>query len=94
MEIKAVIFRRQGTIIAEVTEEEDFIYMKNPVEVILNRGENEDFFLTFIPFMHFTEEAKTGVKVAKTDVMSICTPLPQVAEHYKSGFKPQVTTLS
>lgn len=87
MNVKAITFRRGGTVIAEVLEEGDNIVFRRPVETILNKSEDGEFFMTFIPFLHFTEESKTGITISKNEVMTINTPIQQVINHYHSAFE-------
>lgn len=87
MNVKAITFRRGGTIIADLLEEGENVKFSRPVETILNKTEDGEFYMTFIPFLHFTEESKTGISVPKEDIMTINTPIQQVINHYHSAFE-------
>lgn len=88
MNIKAVTFKRGGTIITELNEDDDNYFLIRPVEAIMSKNDSDDFFMTFIPFLHYTEDARTtGVKIPKSEIMTISTPLEQVVRHYITSFE-------
>jgi len=88
MNVKAITFKRGGTIISDVSEDDENYYLLRPVEAIMSKNESDDFFMTFIPFLHYTEEARSaGIKIPKTEIMTISTPIEQVVNHYNTSFE-------
>jgi CRISPR/Cas system endoribonuclease Cas6 (RAMP superfamily) len=88
MNVKAITFKRGGTIIAELNEDDDNYFLLRPVEAIMSKNESEDFFMTFIPFLHYTEESRTtGIQIPKSEIMNVSTPIEQVVRHYITSFE-------
>lgn len=75
----------------EVNENEDSIFIRNPVEIVtrsVSEGEQPGFSVSFAPIFHYAEEAKEqGVKILKTEVMAEMTPVTPLREHYTKHFK-------
>lgn len=82
MNVKVICLRHGGSILGSFEEYDDYILLKKPVEVIIKQNEEDDFFVSFIPFLHYTEEYDSGVKISKNDIFTITNPLNQIIEHY------------
>ncbi len=69
--------------------EDDFHYVvKHPVMIMLipPRGAEDSLSVSFIPFLQFTEEFKTGVTFSRADVSLITTPIADLRNQYSSIF--------
>jgi hypothetical protein len=88
MSLKLITFKTNHTILGDVTEEKDFVYIKQSVQVIhIPPKDREEYSgIAFSPFMEFSEEFKTGIKLQKSDILTICTPITELINQYNKIF--------
>lgn len=89
MNIKVIDLKGPGTILSRIEETEDKVILFQPVEVMLKADEKGDFFVSFIPFLHYTKEHSTGITIDKSEIFSILNPQDDIAEHYSTLFKDE-----
>ena len=89
MNIKCITFKTHQTIIAEVSLEGDVVTLvKNPVQVISvpPRSANDPGGVGFAPYLAFVEEFDKGIRLERSDVLTINTPVPDLMENYRKMF--------
>lgn len=72
-----------------VESENDFQYVvKTPVMIMLipPRTPEEGTSVSFVPFLQFTDEFKTGVTFHRADVLTIAEPVTELRNQYSSIF--------
>ncbi len=89
MNIKIVDLKGPGTILSKIEETEDKVVLYRPVEVMLKSDEKGDFFVSFIPFLHFAKEHSTGITIDKSEILCILNPQDDILDHYSSLFKDE-----
>jgi signal recognition particle receptor subunit beta len=50
------------------------------------RDKEDGAAVTFSPFLQFVEEFRTGVKINRSDVLTVNTPVKEVLNQYNSIF--------
>ena len=86
-----VLFLTNGACIMGFFEElENGIKLKKTVEVVIKQNEDADFFVSFIPFLHYTNEYEEGIYFSSDRIISVATPIKQVEDHYLNciNYKP------
>jgi len=90
MSIKLITFKTNHTILGKVTDEVeyDFITIKEPVQVVSipPSASNPDGGIAFSPFLEYSEEFKTGIKVNKNDILTMNQPLVELENQYNRVF--------
>ena len=89
MTVKCITFKTHQTIIAEVLDEGDVgVLVKNPVQVISvpPRSANDPGGVGFAPYLAFVEEFDKGIRLERSDVLTINTPVPDLMENYRKMF--------
>jgi len=89
MNIKIIDFKGPGTILSKIEETKNKVILYQPVEVMLKADDKGDFFVSFIPFLHYTKEYFTGIEIDKSEILSILNPQNDILEHYSSLFKDE-----
>lgn len=88
MTIKLITFKTNHTILGGVTESDDVLKIKQPVQVISvpPSQQNPDGGIGFAPFLEFCEEWKTGIEVDLEDVLTINAPVRELENQYNTAF--------
>jgi len=86
MEIKIIVFKGPGTIMANIEEHEDFYLIKKPVEIVVRQSEEEGFYVAFLPFLHFCVENATGIEIPKSEVLCVTTPVDELLDRYSTAY--------
>ena len=89
MNIKIIDFKGPGTILSKIEEMEDKVILYQPVEVLLKADDEGDFYVSFIPFLHYTKEHSTGIEIDKSEILCILNPKDDIVEHYSNLFKDE-----
>lgn len=88
-EIICITFKTHQTVIGEVVEQnEDFISIKNPMQVIAvpPRSANDPGGVGFAPYLAFVEEFDKGIKLNHVDILTINVPVSDLLEQYRRMF--------
>lgn len=96
MKIKLITFKTNQTLLGEVAETDGEISIKNPVQVISipPRGQNDPGGIAFSPFLEYSEEFKTGIKIKSQDVLTINSPIVELENQYNQLFGSGITIAS
>ena len=96
MKIKLITFKTNQTLLGEVTETDGEILIKNPVQVISipPRGQSDPGGIAFSPFLEYSEEFKTGIKIKSQDVLTINSPIVELENQYNQLFGSGITIAS
>lgn len=86
MTIKLLSFKTGQTILADVDESDAMNYiLKQPVNIVPHQSEKGPM-LGFLPFLDFSEEFKTGIKVPRDLFMCTSTPVRELVNQYNRVF--------
>ena len=90
MTIKLITLKTNHTLMGTVEESDkvSFITIKEPVQVVNvpPRTPNEQPGIAFMPFLEFSKEFKTGIKIDTKDILSITTPVLELENQYNQVF--------
>lgn len=79
-----------NTLMAQMSESEnDFEYViTNPVMVVVipPRSASDSSSVAFTPFLNYTDEFGTGIRIHRSDVLTITTPVAELLNQYNSVF--------
>lgn len=86
--IKLVTLKTNHTLLAIADEHTSYVLLKTPVQVVSvpPRAANETPGIAFVPFLEFSQEFKSGIKVSKEDILCITSPLVELENQYNSIF--------
>lgn len=75
-------------MLGEVETHEDHFMMKQPVQVVSvpPRGANDSGGIAFVPFLEYSEEFKTGIRILRKDVLCVTTPVRDLENQYNQIF--------
>lgn len=92
---KLITFKTNHTILGEVTDEieYDYLIIKEPVQVVQipARSQTEAGGIAFAPFLEYSNECKTGIKINREDVLTITTPVLELENQYNTIFGSGIT---
>jgi hypothetical protein len=73
---------------ADVSEDKEIFKLKEPVQVVAvpPKTPSDEGGLAFSPFLHYSEEFKTGITIYKMDVLSVTTPITELLNQYNTLF--------
>ena len=90
MTIKLITFKTNHTVLGKVTDEveNDFVLLKEPVQVVSipPSASNPEGGIAFSPFIEYSEEFKTGIKINKSDILTINHPVVDLENQYNRIF--------
>ena len=90
MTIKLITFKTNHTVLGKVTDEveNDFVLLKEPVQVVSipPSSSNPEGGIAFSPFIEYSEEFKTGIKINKSDILTINHPVVDLENQYNRIF--------
>lgn len=90
MAIKLITFKTNHTILGTISDdiEYDFVMVKEPVQVVSipPSASNPEGGIAFSPFLEYSEEFKTGIKVNRSDVLTINHPIIDLENQYNRIF--------
>lgn len=83
---KLLTFKTGQTILAEIDESDATFYVvKTPVNIVAQQTEKGPM-LGFLPFLDYSEEFKTGIKIARDLIMTVNTPVRELENQYNRVF--------
>lgn len=85
MTIKLITFKTNHTMMADIDHGDEFITIKNPVQVVM-QPTKEGPMVSFIPFLEYAKEFKTGITISRDDVLCITDPVVELENQYNQVF--------
>jgi len=86
MTVKLVTLKTNHTLIGQVDCVDDTtIIIKEPVQVFMQPSK-EGMQMGFGPFLDYSQEHKTGIKLSMNDVLCIVTPIIDLENQYNQIF--------
>lgn len=85
MSSKLITLKTNHTILGDIQEKDGFITIKKPVQVIM-QPTKEGPMMAFAPFLDYSEEFTTGVKINADDVLCITSPVTELQNQYSKMF--------
>lgn len=75
-----------GNVIDEV--ENDYVTIKEPVQVVQipPRAANDTGSIAFSPFLDYSNEFRTGIRINRSDILATTTPVIELENQYNSIF--------
>lgn len=94
MSVKLVTFKTNHTIMGELDcNDQNEIIIKQPVQVVMQPSK-EGPMMGFGPFLDYSQEFKTGIKISMNDVLCITTPVVELENQYNQVFGSGITIAS
>lgn len=92
---KLITLKTNHTILGEVSDdiECDFLVIKEPVQVVQipARSATDQGGIAFAPFLDYSNECKTGIKINRSDVLTVTTPVLELENQYNTIFGSGIT---
>ena len=88
MTLKTITLKTNHTLLGDISESEDVIKMKQPVQVVSvpPSQQNPQGGIAFAPFLEFTDEWKTGIELDLEDILTINSPVLELQNQYNTIF--------
>lgn len=80
-----VTLKTNHTILAQVTQNEESVSLKEPVQVVLQQTPQGPM-MGFAPFLEYCEEFNRGIEISMADVLCITTPSRELVNQYNQVF--------
>jgi len=75
------------TLIAKVEDTGDgMIVLKQPVQVVMQPMKDGRSGMGFIPFLEYSDEFVTGIKISNEEILTINTPMVELENQYNQIF--------
>jgi hypothetical protein len=86
MSVKLVTFKTNHTIIAQVDcTDKNEVVLKQPVQVVMQPSKDGPM-MAFAPFLDFSQEFNSGIKILMDSVLCITTPVVELENQYNQVF--------
>lgn len=85
MSLRLITFKTNHTIMGEIIDTEDSIIIKQPVQIVVQPS-NDGPTVVFVPFISFSEEYDSGMKIHKSDILCNLTPILELVNQYSKTF--------
>lgn len=95
--IRVVTLSNGVNVVGDVVENTStHIKIKEPVQIISMppRGTNDSSTIAFVPFLEYTDEFSSGIRLNQNDVMTINTPVREILNQYNKVFGSGITIAS
>ena len=89
MTIKLITLKTNHTLMGKVDLDDNSDWrIKEPVQVVMvpPRAANDTGSIAFSPFLDYTEEFRTGIKIKSEDVLTVNTPITELENQYNTVF--------
>jgi hypothetical protein len=69
-------------------DEVDFVTIKEPVQVVQipPRAANDSGSIAFSPFLDYTNEFRSGIRINRNDILTTTTPILELENQYNTIF--------
>ena len=95
MTLKCVTFKTNHTIMGIVEEFDDFIKIKQTVQVVsIPQQGNQGGGVAFAPYVEYVEEFRTGFTILKSDYLFLSTPVTELENQYNQIFGAGIQIVS
>lgn len=97
MAIKLLTFKTNQTLMGDLTESSDtFVMIKHPVQVVSvpPRAANDPGSIAFSPYLEYSQEFRTGLKINHSDILTINTPVLELENQYNTIFGSGIQIVS
>jgi hypothetical protein len=87
--IKLLTLKTNHTLMGNVVYDEvDFVTIKEPVQVVQipPRAANDSGSIAFSPFLDYTNEFRSGIRIHRNDILTTTTPILELENQYNSIF--------
>jgi hypothetical protein len=87
--IKLLTLKTNHTLMGNVTYDEvDFVTIKEPVQVVQipPRAANDSGSIAFSPFLDYTNEFRSGIRINRNDILTTTTPILELENQYNTIF--------
>ena len=92
---KLITLKTNHTLLGEVTDdiEYEFVTIKEPVQVVQipARSQTDQGGIAFAPFLEYSNEVRTGIKISRADILTITTPVLELENQYNTIFGSGIT---
>jgi hypothetical protein len=86
MSVKLITFKTNHTIIAQVDcTDNNEVVLKQPVQVVMQPSK-EGPMMAFAPFLDFSQEFNSGIKITMDNVLCITSPVVELENQYNQVF--------
>ena len=86
MTIQLITFKTNQTILGHIDcNDKNEVVIKKPVQVIVQPSK-EGPMIGFAPFLEYSQEFSTGIKVPMDSVLCITTPIVELENQYNQVF--------
>lgn len=86
MSIKLITFKTNHTMMADIDcVDEKTITLKQPVQVVM-QPTKEGPMVSYIPFLEYSQEYKSGIKISMENVLCLTTPVVELENQYNQLF--------
>lgn len=90
MAIKLLTFKTNQTLMGDLTEstKDSFVSIKQPVQVVSipPRSANDPGSIAFSPYLEYSQEFRTGIKINYLDILTINNPVVELENQYNTIF--------
>ena len=90
MAIKLITFKTNQTLMGDLTEstKDSFVIIKQPVQVVSipPRSANDPGSIAFSPYLEYSQEFKTGIKINHSDILTTNNPVVELENQYNTIF--------
>jgi len=88
--IKLLTLKTNHTLMGNVVDLPEFNYVtiKEPVQVVQipPRAANDSGSIAFSPFLDYTNEFRSGIRIHRNDILTTTTPILELENQYNSIF--------
>lgn len=94
MSIKLVTLKTNHSLVCKLEcVDDNTILLKEPVQVYMQPSK-DGMQIGFGPFLDYSQEHKTGIKISMNDVLCITTPVVELENQYNQIFGSGITIAS
>jgi len=96
MTLKLITFKTNHTILGETNEQTAFVEVTKPVQVVSipPSPQNPNGGVAFAPFLEYCDEFKTGIRIERSDILTMTTPVRDLENQYNQIFGSGITIAS
>jgi hypothetical protein len=91
MEVKIITLKTNHSLIGKVDcAYAEYVIIKEPVQVFMQPSK-DGMQMGFGPFLDYSKEHSTGIKISMNDVLCITTPILELENQYNQVFGSGIT---
>jgi hypothetical protein len=92
--VRIITFKTNHSIIGDVTDNGMDIFVKEPLQIVVQPTQDGSSMMAFVPFIEFSEEFKKGIKFSFGDILTINTPVTELLNQYNKIFGAGIEIVS